>query len=116
MFKQGSIQNQSSRVIDLIVESVIDYIDSICLFVLKEYLIERSMSVHEVKRKIASKNIKQEGILIKFQKQSNGREFDFIVVSVMDYIHTYCYFLFVCLEFCMERSMKVPVQRKIEEH
>ena len=52
LFKQGGIQNQSSRVIDLIVESAVDYIDSICTicsFVLKEYLIERSMSVHAEK-------------------------------------------------------------------
>ena len=55
----------------------------ICLFVLKEYLIERSMSVHAVQRKMASRNIKKEGILIKFQNQSNDRVFDFIVVSVM---------------------------------
>ena len=55
----------------------------ICLFVLKEYFIERSMSVHAVQRKMASRNIKKEGILIKFQNQSNDRVFDFIVVSVM---------------------------------
>ena len=91
--KQGGIlikfQNQSSRVFDLIVESVMDYIQSICLFLLEEYLIERSMSVHVVQRKIASRNIKQGCILIKFQNQGS-RVFDFIVGIVMD-------FSFVCL-------------------
>ena len=64
------------------------------MFVLKEYLIERSMSVHAVQRKMASRNIKKEGIIIKFQKQSNDRVFDFTVVSVM-IIHILQ--LFVCL-------------------
>ena len=113
MFKQGGIQNQSSRVIDLIVESVMDYIDSICsicLFVLKEYLIERSMSVHAVQRKIASRNIKKEGIIIKFQKQSNDRVFDFIVVSVM-IIHILQ--LFVCLfGVCYRKINKSSFSKK----
>ena len=59
-----------------------------------------------LQRKIASRNIKQGGILIKFQNQSS-RVFDFIVESVMGFIHI---FLFVCLkESFIERSMKGPV-------
>ena len=58
-------------------------------------MIERLMSVHAVQRKIASRNIKQEGILIRFQKQSHVRVFDFVVVSVMDYMHIAIVCLFV---------------------
>ena len=58
-------------------------------------MIERSMSVHAVQRKIASRNIRKEGIIIKFQKQSNDRVFDFIVVSVMDY--TLTHIAIICL-------------------
>ena len=81
------------------------------MFVLEEYFIERSMSVHIIQRKIAWRKIKQGGILIKFQNQSS-RVFDLIVESVMDYIQSIC--LFLLEEYLIERSMSVHVvQRKI---
>ena len=47
------------------------FIHIFCLFVLEEYLMERLTSVHIIQRKIASWNFKKEGIIIKFQTQSN---------------------------------------------
>ena len=45
------------------------------------------MSVHVVQRNISVRKIKKGGIIFKLQKQSNSRVFDFIVMSVMDYMH-----------------------------
>ena len=59
-----------------------------------------------LQRKIASRNIKQGGILIKFQNQSS-RVFDFIVESVMGFIHIFC--LFALKESFIERAMSGPV-------
>ena len=64
-----------------------------------------------LQRKIASRNIKQGGILIKFQNQSS-RVFDIIVESVMGFIHIFC--MFVLEEYLKERSISVHIiQRKI---
>ena len=69
-----------------------------------------------LQRKIASRNIKQGGILIKFQNQ-NSRVFDFIVESVMGFIRI---FLFVCFRGVLHRKInECPYHSKencMEEH
>ena len=104
--KQGGIlikfQNQSSRV-SQIGESLMDF-----RFLLKEFVVEGCISVPFIQRKITSRNIKQGGILIKFQNQSS-RVFDFIVESVMCFIHIF----FVCFRGVLDKKInKCPYYSK----